>query len=440
MPLIILALGIVLLFALIVWAKMNSFISLIIVSLVVGLAEGLPLLKVVGSIENGVGGTLGHLALVIAFGSMIGKLMVDSGGAQQIATTLIRKFGRKNIKWAVCLTGFIVGIALFFEVGFVLMIPLVFTIAATANVPLLEVGIPMVIALGAAHGFLPPHPGPTAIAAIFNADLGMTLVYGIIIAIPTIILGGPVFYKTTTDLKPVISKELFDSDKIFKKEEMPSFTLSLITALIPVVLMAAAAIIKMTLAKNSPVYMFFEFIGNADIAMLIALLVAIYTFGMGRGKKLSELMDGMSKAVMPVAMILLIVGGGGAFKQVLVDSGVSNYLVTLMAGCTLSPLFLGWLIASVLRIAVGSATVAALTAGGIVAPLIAVSGVSPELMVLAIGGGSMNAGPPNDPSFWMFKEYFNLSVKETLRTWSIMMTIIAFVGLAGVMIIDAIIR
>lgn len=436
MPLVILALGIILLFILIIGAKLNSFLSLIIVCLGVGLAEGLPLMKVMSSIEAGVGGTLGHLALVISLGAMLGKLMADSGGAQRIATTLIDRFGRKNVKWAVCLTGFIVGIALFYEVGFVLLIPLVFTIAVAADVPLLEVGVPMAAALSVTHGFLPPHPGPTAIAVILNADIGLTLIYGIIIAIPTVLVAGPLFYYTMRDLNPKVPEGLYNP-KIFKEEEMPGFGVSIFTALIPVFLMAAASIVKLTLPKDSPVTIFLTFIGDPDMALLIAVFIALFTFGINRGKKMPEIMDTVQQSVMTIAMILLIVGGGGAFKQVLIDSGVGNYIVGLMAGSQLSPLILAWLIASVVRVAVGSATVAALTTGGIMAPLIAATGASPELMVLAIGAGSLNAGPPNDPGFWMFKEFFNLSVKETVRSWCVMEIGIAVMGLIGVLAINS---
>lgn len=435
MPLIILALGIIALFILIVGVRLNSFLSLVLVCLGVGIAEGLPIMKVVGSIENGVGGTLGHLALVISFGAMLGKLMADSGGAQRIAMTLIDKFGRKNIKWALCLTGFIVGIVLFYEVGFVLLIPLVFTVAAAAQVSLLEVGLPMVAALSVTHGFLPPHPGPTALSVLLHADIGLTLIYGIIIAIPTVLVAGPWFYNTIKDLKPKMPEGLYNS-KQFSDEEMPGFAISVFTALVPVFLMAAASITKLTMPKEAPLAVFFDFVGNADMALLIAVFIGIFTFGLNRGKTMKEVMNIIQESVLAVAMILLVVGGGGAFKQILIDSGVSQYIVKLMAGVNISPLLLGWLIASILRIAVGSATVAGLTAGGIMAPIVAASGSSPELMVLACGAGSLNAGPPNDPGFWMFKEFFNLSVKETLRSWSIMETIIAFMGLAGVLIID----
>lgn len=367
---------------------------------------------------------------------MLGKLMAESGGAQRIATTLINVFGREKVKWAVCLTGFIVGIALFYEIGFVLLIPLVFTIAAEAKIPLLEVGIPMAAALSVTHGFLPPHPGPTAIAIIYNADIGTTLVYGAIIAIPTAIVAGPLYYNLTKDINPEIPKGLYNP-KIFKDDEMPGFGVSVFTALVPVVLMAASAIAKLALPEASGARHILTFLGQPDMALTIAVAIAIYTFGLGRGKKMDEVMKIVQDAVLAIAMILLIVGGGGALKQVLIDSGVGTYIGDLVAGADLSPLVLAWLVAAVIRTACGSATVAALTAGGIAAPICAATGANPELMVLATGAGSLIFSPPNDPGFWLFKEFFGLTVKETVRTWCALETIIAVMGLLGVLVIDA---
>ena len=406
MPLIILAVGILLLFFLIVRVKLNSFISLLIVAGVVGYAEGLPVTQIIPVIQKGLGGTLGGLAIVVSFGAILGKLMAESGGAQRIAMTLINMFGREKVKWAVCLTGFIVGIALFYEIGFVLLIPLVFTIAASAQIRLLEVGIPMAAALSVTHGFLPPHPGPTAISVIYNADIGLTLVYGAILAAPIAIIAGPVFYNFVKDLNPAIPQGLYNP-KVFKDEEMPSFGISVFTALVPVILMAGAAIAKMTLPAGSHALAIMTFLGSPDMGLTISIFIAFYTFG-----------------------------GGGALQQILIDSGVGRYIGGLLMGSDLSPLVLAWSIAAVIRIACGSATVAALTAGGIAAPVVALTGVSPELMVLATGAGSLIISPPNDPGFWLFKEFFGLTVKETVRTWCTMETIISVLGLAGVLILN----
>lgn len=347
MPLVILAIGILILFFLIVKVKLNSFLALLLVAGLVGIAEGLPLAKLIPTIEKGLGGTLGGLAIVVSFGAMLGKLMAESGGAQRIATTLIRVFGRENVKWAVCLTGFIVGIALFYEIGFVLLIPLVFTIAAEAKIPLLEVGIPMAAALSVTHGFLPPHPGPTAISVIYNADIGTTLVYGAILAIPTAIVAGPVYYNFTKDINPAIPQGLYNP-KIFSEEEMPGFGISVFTALVPVVLMAASAIAKLVLDQASPLAVTLEFLGQPDMALTISVAIAVYTFGIGRGKAMKEIMETVKDAVLAIAMILLIVGGGGALKQILIDSGVGAYIGNVVAGADLSPLLLAWLVAAVI--------------------------------------------------------------------------------------------
>ena len=440
MPLIILAIGIILLFFLIVKVKMNSFLSLILVCISLAFGEGLPVDKIFPTIQKGLGATLGGLTIVVGFGAILGKLMADSGGAQRIATTLINFFGRQNVKWAVCLTGFVVGIALFYEIGFVLLIPLVFTIAKEADIPLLEVGIPMAAALSVTHGFLPPHPGPTAISVIFNADIGKTLIYGLIIGIPTVILAGPLLYNTVKDIKTDIPEGLHN-DKHFTDEEMPSFTSSILTALTPVFLMAISAVGKMMqLPKNAPITHVLNFIGDPSVALTISIIVAFYTFGFARGKTMKEVMETSEKAILTVAMILFIVGAGGALKQVLIDSGVGNYIGELVMGANLSPLLLAWIIASVIRIAVGSATVAALTAGGIVAPLIPLTGVSPELMVLAVGAGSVIFSPPNDPGFWLFKEFFGLTVKQTVRTWCAVETVIAVCGLIGVEVLNLFVK
>ena len=438
MPLIILAVGILFLFFLIVKVRLNSFLSLLLVAGLVGYAEGLPEGQIIPVIEKGLGGTLGGLAIVVSFGAMLGKLMAESGGAQRIATTLIDVFGRKWVKWAVALTGFIVGIALFYEIGFVLLIPLVFTIATAAKIPLLEVGIPMAAALSVTHGFLPPHPGPTAISIIYNADIGLTLVYGAIIAIPTAIVAGPLFANTTKDIQPE-SPQGMQSSKVFEDEEMPGFGISVFTAMVPVVLMAASAIAKLTLSADSGLYQWLTFLGTPDMALTIAVAAAIYTFGIRQGKTIPETMKICEGAVLTIAMILLIVGGGGALKQILIDSGVGRYIGEIAAQSNLSPLLLAWTVAAVIRIACGSATVAALTAGGIAAPIVAVTGVNPELMVLATGAGSLILSPPNDPGFWLFKEFFGLSVKQTVRTWCVLETIISVMGLLGVLALDAII-
>lgn len=435
MPLLIVLAGVVLLLILMLAFRLNGFISLIVVSIGVGLCEGMPLLNVVTSVKTGVGSTLGNLALILGFGAMLGKLMADSGAAQRI-TVALNRFGNRWTPWTVLASGFIVGIPLFYEVGFVLLIPLVFTMAATTGIPLIYIGVPMAAALSVTHGFLPPHPGPTAIAGIFKADIGLTLIYGIILALPVAILSGPLFAKMLKKMEKPIPRDLYNP-KIFRDDEMPGFWVSVLTGLVPVFLMAFASFANLFLPKSSPWRVFFDFIGDPVMALLISVFVAIFTFGLCRGKKMIEVMRSVSESVASIAMILLVIGGGGAFKQVLVDSGVGQYIATVMQGTSLSPLILAWLIAAILRISLGSATVAGITAAGIVFPLIGTTHASPELMVISTGAGSLIFSHVNDPGFWLFKEYFNLTIGETLKSWSTLETIISVGGLVGVLVLNA---
>lgn len=436
MPIISVTIGVALLLILMVILKLNAFVSLILVSLIVGVLEGMSPIDAVASIETGLGSTLGHLTMVIIFGGVLGKLMTDSGGAQRIATTLIKAFGEKRVQLAAVITAAIVGIALFFETGVVVLIPLVFTIATAAGVPVLYIGMPVIAALITMHGFVPPHPGPTAVADVFGANIGKTLILGIIIAIPAFTLAGPVYTKffKKESLEIEIPKGLFNP-KEFSEEEMPKFGISILTALLPVILIALQAFVEI-FAPESAVKPVVDFIGNANVALLISVIVAIFTFGLNRGKKMSEIMQSLTESVSGIAMILLIIAAGGAFKQVLIDSHIDKYISDIMAGSTLSPLLLAWLIAAILRVAIGSATVAGMTAAGIAAPLVATTGASPELMVLAAGAGSVTFSHVNDAGFWIYKEYFNLTIGQTIKTWSIMVTIISLVGLAGVLILD----
>ncbi|MEP0133689.1 MAG: gluconate:H+ symporter [Eudoraea sp.] len=435
MPLLIVIIGIVLLFILIAKFKLNAFITFILVSLFVGIAEGMQLEDVVQSIQNGIGNTLGFLVMILGFGAMLGKLVADSGAAQRITSKLVSKFGIKNIQWALVLTGFIVGIPMFYSVGFVILIPLVFTVAASTGLPLLYVGLPMLASLSVTHGYLPPHPAPTAIAVMFDADLGKTLLYGIIVAIPAIIVAGPLFSRTIKNIKATPLKE-FVNPRILEDHEMPGMRISIFTALLPILLIGIATLADLFLPEDFILKPIIDFLGNPVIAMLIAVLVAIYTLGLARGKKMPEIMGSVSSSISGITMVLLIIAGAGALKQVLVDSGVSDYIANMLSGSTISPLLLAWFIATVIRVCVGSATVAGLTAAGIILPLVSKTGVSAELMVLAIGSGSLMLSHVNDGGFWLFKEYFNLSVRDTLKTWTVMETTVGVMGLIGVLILN----
>ncbi|MDQ0226569.1 GntP family permease [Metabacillus niabensis] len=445
MPLVIVAIGIVALLILIMGLKLNTFISLIIVSFGVALALGMPLDQIVKTIEAGLGGTLGHLALIFGLGAMLGRLIADAGGAQRIAMTLVNKFGEKNIQWAVVVASFIIGVALFFEVGLVLLIPIVFAISKELKVSVLFLGIPMAAALSVTHGFLPPHPGPTVIAGEYGANLGEVLLYGFIVAVPTVILAGPVFTKIAKKLVPnsftkTGSIASLGEQKTFKLEETPGFGISVFTAMLPVILMSIATIINLlqkTMGfEDNSLLAAIRFIGDASTSMLISLLVAVYTMGLARKIPIKTVMESCTTAITHIGMMLLIIGGGGAFKQVLIDGGVGDYVAELFSTTNLSPILLAWLIAAILRISLGSATVAALTTAGLVIPMLGQSDVNLALVVLATGAGSVIASHVNDAGFWMFKEYFGLSMKETFATWTLLETIIAVAGLGFTLLLS----
>ena len=425
MSLFIVLFGILLLLVLIV-RKLNPMIALVIVAIVTGLLLGMPANKVMNSISAGVGGTLGSMVLVLALGAMMGKLIEDSGSARKIVFVLIGAFGQRNIQWAILLTGFLVGIPLFYNAGFVVLIPLVFAIAATTKLPKLYVGIPMAAALSVTHGFLPPHPGPVALAAIFHADMGKTLLYGLILGVPIAIIAGVLFPRM------IIKKDskLFDTLFIIPEEPTgPSALSAFSSALLPVFI-----IIIGTIGAGVPIdYPFknlFVFLADPTVALLIAVVLTIFI----QRIKIVDAMESCTEGVKSIAMIILIIAAGGGFKQILIDSGVGNTVKELTATLDVSPLLLAWLITGALRITLGSATVAALTASGIVLPLIG-TGASAELMVLSVGAGSLLFSHVNDTGFWMFKEYFGLTLKETFSTWSAMETIVSVLGLVGVLVL-----
>jgi len=437
MPLIILIIGILLLFFLIVKVKLNGFLSLMVACMFVGLAEGLPLGKVVGVIETGFGGTLGHLGLIIGFGAIFGRIMADGGGAQRIAETLINTFGRKNVTWAVAITSFIVGITLFWEVSFIVLIPIVFTVVIAGKFPILDAGIPMLAAITVSHCFLPPHPGPVAVCGIFEANVGLVLIYGLIIGIPTLFLSGPLYVKFIhhQGIDPEINTSL-GLGEVFDEKDLPPFGISVFTALIPVILIITSMIINFIVPKGSMMETIFNFVGSTDVALAIALAVSFYTFGIRRGRSISDLMVSSETAIKAIAMILFIMGGGGAFKEVIVTAGVGNYVAELMSGIPISPLLLAWAIASIIRLCVGSSTISLFMASGIVLPIVQQSGVSPELMVLAVATGSVFGGPPTEPCFWLVKEFFNLSLNQQFYVWCSLCTLISVVGIAGVMVLS----
>ena len=435
MPFIILIAGIILLILLISWVRLNAFLAFLITSILMGLCNGMNIEKISTALQKGVGDLLGSLTIILCMGAMLGKLIAESGAAQRITTSLVKAFGVKHIMWAMVLTAFIVGIPLFFDVSFVLMVPLIITVSKRYNIPVVYIGLPVVAAVSVTHGYLPPHPAPTALVAQYHADLGTTMLYGLCIAIPAVLIAGPMyspFLKKYTNKPP----DTFAS-KDLPEEELPSFFNSIFTTFLPVLLIAIATICKTLIHQQNSITKFFIGIGNPPIAMIISVLFALYSLGLKRRKPMTALMSHLIEAVKDISVILLILAGAGAMKEILTETGINTEIAALLQNMNVHPLLAAWLISAIIRLALGSATVAGLTTAGIIAPIIATSGVNPNLMVLATGAGSLICGHVNDGGFWLFKEYFNLSLKDTLKTWSLMETIVSVIGLIGVFVLNS---
>ena len=437
MILLIVIFTILVLVLLIAWAKVNTLIAFLISSILGAILLGIPVDKIPLSIEKGLGNMLGSLAIIVVLGAMFGKLVSESGAAQKIADVLMRTFGKKYIPWALMLTGFVVGIPLFYNVGFVLLVPLIFSVAHQYKLPAVYIGISLLAALSVTHGYLPPHPSPTALVPMLGASMGKTLLLGLVVAIPSMILAGPVFAKTLRTI-PSHPLETFTA-AIKPVDKLPGTFISFFTPLLPVILIALSVFLPQLSTGNKQLTSAFLFIANPMIVLLIALLYATYSLGLKQGIPLKKIMTFYSDAIKDISVILMIVGGAGILKQVFMDSGVNNDIASMLLGLHVNPLLLGWLIAMAIRVAVGSATVAGLTAAGIVAPLVVATGVNPNLMVLSIGAGSLMLSHVNDSGFWMFKEYFNLSLKDTIRSWTAMESIVGGVGIVIILLLDKVV-
>jgi Gnt-I system high-affinity gluconate transporter len=438
MIIIIVLVSLAALILLIGWAKLNPFLAFLIVCLLSGWWLGIPVEKLTGSIKTGIGNIMGDLVIIICLGAMLGKLVAESGAAQKIADTSIQLFGKKHFHWAMMLTGFIVGIPLFYNVGFVLLVPLVFSVTYRTGMPAVYTALPMLAALSVTHGFLPPHPSPSAIAVQLHADAGKVLLYGLLVALPAMIVAGPLFAKTIKNIqtKPLA---LFQT-QVKTITQLPGTANSFLSSLLPALLLIMLTALPYVITIPEKLVPLLSFLSDPVIVLLIALLFATCSLGLAQKIAVKKIMDFYSDAVKDVAPILLIVAGAGALKQVFVDSGVSGAVGEQLKNLSINPLLLGWFLTAVIRICVGSATVAGLTAAGIMAPVIVSAGVNPNLMVLSIGAGSLMFSHVNDSGFWMFKEYFNLSIKDTLRSWSVMETIVSVMGLLGVLLLDLLIK
>jgi Gnt-I system high-affinity gluconate transporter len=469
MPLVVVAVAVVVLLLLMTTFRLNGFIALIVVAVLVGVLQGMPLGDIYDSMLDGIGGQLDDLVLILGFGAMLGRVLADSGAAQRIAMTMTGFFGIGRVQLAMVLSAFAIGITMFYEVGFVILIPLVFTVVRENRLPLLWVGLPMSIALSTMHSFLPPHPGPAAVAGTFGASMGLTLLYGLVIAIPAAALVAFSWPRLgfVKRMDPAIPTGLITEEE-FPERDLPSFAVCLVLVLIPIVLMGTLTVAEIFMGEDDPAMAYLGFFGEAPIALLVALLVATAVLG-GRlagaerrravsapaggagtvdtaddprptfADKLSAVGRSCTDAAKPMAIIILIIGAGGAFKQVLVDAGIGDYIKAITEGWPVSPILLAWGIAALLRVALGSATVAVVTAAGVVLPLVQGAGVAPELMVLAVSCGSIFASHVNDPGFWLFKEFFNLSVVEAIKTRTSYTTVLSILGLGGVLAMNALV-
>jgi GntP family gluconate:H+ symporter len=440
--LLLLAFGaVVALIALIARFKLHPFIALIAVSLALGIAAGMPFGGVVKAFQDGVGAVLGFVAIVVALGTMLGKLMAESGGATRIATTLITLFGERRVHWAIMFVAFIVGIPVFFQVGFVLLIPLVFTIARRSGLSLVKVGIPLVAGLSVVHGMVPPHPAAMLAVVAYHADVGRTIVYALLIGLPTAALAGPIFASWIAPRialpaeNPIAAQFAGGAPR-----EMPGFGISLFTVLLPVVLMLCASAADVALEPASPVRAGLDFVGGPIVALLVALLFSFWSLGYRQHFTRDEILKFTNDCLAPTAGILLVIGAGGGFNRVLLESGVGQAIAAVALGSHASPLLLAWIVAALIRVATGSATVAMTTAAGIVAPIAAATpGTHPELLVLATGAGSLVLSHVNDSGFWLIKEFFNMTVPQTLKTWTVAETIIGVAGLGFTLLLSLVV-
>lgn len=459
--LIVALLGIGIVVLLIVMLKMHAFLALTIGSLFVGVGSGIALDKVTMSYETGVGSVLGYVGVLIALGAMLGKLLADSGGADKVVDTLLR--GRTSIlPWKMALIAVIIGIPMFFEIGLVLLIPVVMLAVHRAKGPVMRLGIPALAGLSVLHGFIPPHPGPLAAIGILHANVGVTLALGLLIAIPTVAIAGPLFGILAARMVPIgaagaglavtvgstgdpTAAGSGDSGTVGRAQDpnatrSPSFAWTLITLLSPLVLMLSKAAADIWMGKGAQLRQTLDFIGDPVFALLIAVLLAMLTFGTTVGFSASVLTKKIGASLLPIVGVLLIVGAGGGFKQVLVDGGTGIAIAKVALAAGLSTLLLGWMVAALIRLATGSATVATVTAAGIIAPLtVGQSTTQLALVVLAIGAGSLIFSHVNDAGFWLVKEYFGLTVGQTIKTWSVMETIISVMGLGLVLLLSHIV-
>ena len=470
MPLLIVGIGILILLVLISKFKFNAFIALLVTSFAVGLLSNMNPLDILDSVLKGVGDTMGKIVLILAFGAMLGKILEESGAAHTITYRMIEFMGLRNIQYALLITGFLVGLPMMYNASFLVLIPLIFTFAATTRLPTIWLALPLCSALSVAHCFLPPHPAPTYVAFIYEANVNKVLLYGLIPMIPACLIGGVWLSRFTKNIEVTPPAGLFQ-ERQFVKSELPGLGISILCAVTPIILMLLGALADLSFGPPpakaeltrlgienitgfyqhiftqqgfnpasasliSGILTFFKFMSDANIALFMALIVAIFTLGLRKGRSMDDVMNSSAKSIGAISMIVLIIAGGGAFSQVLKDSHVIEYIRSISGSIQMNPLLMAFVIASIFRLAVGSATVATLTTAPIMLPIAQQTGVSPELMVLATGAGSVMWSHFNDSGFWMFKEYFGLSIKQTFQTWTVMESTVGIVGIITVLIMS----
>ncbi len=466
MPLLVVGIGIILLLLLISKFKINAFMALLVTSFAVGLLSHMNLLDILDSILKGIGDTMGKVLLILAFGAMLGKILEESGAAHTISFKMIDWMGVKNIQYALLITGFLVGLPMMYNASFLVLVPLIYTFAKITKMPLIWLALPLCSALSVAHCFLPPHPAPTYVSFIYGANINMVLLYGLVPMVPACLVGGVWLSRFTKGVKAEMPADLFQV-KDFEKHDLPGLGISILCAVTPIILMLFGAVtdivfgpppVKAELTRLgienisgfyhqlfagkgyseqlsglfAALLTFFKFISDANMALFIAVVVALFTLGLRKGRSMDDAMNSASKSVGAVSMIVLIIAGGGAFSQVLKDGQVIEYIRSVSSSFQMNPLIMAFLIASIFRLAVGSATVSTLTTAPIMLPIMQQTGTSPELMVLATGAGSVMWSHFNDSGFWMFKEYFGLSIKQTFQTWTVMESTIGVVGILTV--------
>jgi len=411
--------------------KINPFVVLVTISLALALVAGMPLPSIVKSFEIGLGGTLGHIAIIVALGTMLGKMMAESGGADRIAHTLIQLFGERRAPWAMMVVGLLVGLPVFFEVGFVLLVPIAFNVAKRTNTPLTMVGLPMVAGLSVVHGLVPPHPAAMLAVTAYNADIGRTVFYALLVGIPTAILAGPLYAKLITphiqlDPHNPIAEQFIEQAP---RKDLPGFGITLSTILFPIILMLVGSWADAFTTPQTRLNGILHLFGNADVALLVGAAASFVTLGKMRGFSRETIQKFAEESLAPTATIILLIGAGGGFGRILQDSGTSQAIINLALRAHISILFSAWLVAAMVRLATGSATVAMTMAASIIAPIALHTGVRPELLTIATGAGSLVFSHVNDGGFWMVKEYFGMTISQTFKSWSVCETIISVAAL-----------